>query len=332
MPYAPSTSGASQSISRFGSYECCSELRNKRLAVLSRASWSVVTLSVSALMPCSSPRGLRRAASLTLPAVTVTNGNVDEEAVKPRGGGRSARWAAHRAQRRVELIEAAVNSIRENGAGVSVAAIAAAAGVTKPVLYRHFADRADLQRAVSERAAQMLLHRLVPELINQREPTERIHAIVDAFLAGAEDEPELWRFVVHNPGGDRDASADVVAHNMAMVAGLLTGSLVDALRDRGRDAGGAEAWAYGLAGMVYTAGDWWLQRRTMSRAALTEYLTSMIWGGLAGLLGESPAIPARPGVGAGKGEPSADAAAAEGREQKDPGQPLRLVAGLDREK
>jgi AcrR family transcriptional regulator len=259
---------------------------------------------------------------------------VDEEAVKPRGGGRSARWAAHRAQRRIELIEAAVNSIRENGAGVSVAAIAATAGVTKPVLYRHFEDRADLQRAVSERAAQMLLHRLVPELINQREPTERIHAIVDAFLAGAEDEPELWRFVVHNPGGDRDASADVVAHNMAMVAGLISNALVDALRDRGRDAGGAEAWAYGLAGMVYTAGDWWLQRRTMSRSALTEYLTSMIWGGLAGLLGESAVVPARPasGTDAKSGTEAAAGTGGDDPTQNGPDQPLRLVAGLDREK
>lgn len=225
-----------------------------------------------------------------------------------------------------------MDSIREHGAGVSVAAIAATAGVTKPVLYRHFEDRADLQRAVSERAAQMLLQRLVPELINQREPTERIHAIVDAFLAGAEEEPELWRFVVHNPGGDRDASADVVAHNMAMVAGLLTGSLVDALRDRGRDAGGAEAWAYGLAGMVYTAGDWWLQRRTMSRAALTEYLTSMIWGGLAGLLGESPAIPTKPAAApSGAGDAATGPATEAGGKENGPDQPLRLVAGLDRE-
>ena len=225
-----------------------------------------------------------------------------------------------------------MDAIREHGAGVSVAAIAATAGVTKPVLYRHFEDRADLQRAVSERAAQMLLQRLVPELINQREPTERIHAIVDAFLAGAEEEPELWRFVVHNPGGDRDASADVVAHNMAMVAGLLTGSLVDALRDRGRDAGGAEAWAYGLAGMVYTAGDWWLQRRTMSRAALTEYLTSMIWGGLAGLLGESPAIPTKPAAApSGAGDAATGPATEAGGKENGPDQPLRLVAGLDRE-
>jgi hypothetical protein len=98
---------------------------------------------------------------------------------------------------------------------------------------------------------------------------------------------------VHNPGGEQ-ATADVVEHNIALVAGLLTAALVDELRARGLDAGGAEAWAYGLAGMVYTAGDWWLQRRTMSRAALTDYLTSLIWGGLIGVLGAETAWPERP--------------------------------------
>jgi AcrR family transcriptional regulator len=183
---------------------------------------------------------------------------------------------------------AALEAIREHGAGVSVAAIAAAAGVTKPVLYRHFADRADLQRAVSERAAQLLLHRLLPELARERDPVEHIRAIVQAFLAGAEDEPQLWHFVVHNPGGERE-QAEVVEHSMALIAGLLSSALGDRLRQRGLDAGGAEAFAYGLVGMVYTTGDWWLRRRTMSRAALTDYLTTIIWSGLAGVLGQGRA-------------------------------------------
>jgi AcrR family transcriptional regulator len=224
--------------------------------------------------------------------------------------GRAGRWAGHREQRRAELVESAIEAIRERGAGVSVAGIAAAAGVTKPVLYRHFTDRADLQRAVSERAAKMLLDRLMPELASRRDPIERIRAIVDAFLAAVEDEPELWRFVVHSPGGEHEAGADVVAHNLALIAGMLTARLVEELRARRRDAGGAEAWAYGIAGMVYTAGDWWLQRRTMTRAALTDYLTQLIWGGLSGVLGldESASADTR--------APAADA---------DP--PLRLVAG-----
>lgn len=160
--------------------------------------------------------------------------------------------------------------------------MAAAAGVTKPVLYRYFTDRADLQRAVSERAAQLLLHRLLPELAGEREPVEHIRAIVQAFLAAAEDEPQLWHFVVHNPGGEREP-AEVVAHSLALVARTLTAVLDDRLRARGADASGAEAFAYGLVGMVYTAGDWWLQQRTMSREALTDYLTTIILGGLAGL-------------------------------------------------
>jgi hypothetical protein len=82
-----------------------------------------------------------------------------------------------------------------------------------------------------------------------------------------------------------------------------------------------------------TRGDWWLQRRTMSRAALTEYLTSMIWGGLAGLLGESPAIPSKSPASkpAAASSGSGDAATEAGGKENGPDQPLRLVAGLDRE-
>jgi AcrR family transcriptional regulator len=187
--------------------------------------------------------------------------------------------------------------------------------VTKPVLYRHFVDRADMRRAISERAAGLLLEQLLPQLSTDRPPLARIRAIVDTFLAAAQEEPELWRFVVHSHGDDQHGG-DVVAHNIALVADLLTAVLVDELRARGKDAGGAEAWSYGLAGMVYTAGDWWLQRHTMSRTALTDYLTDMIWGGLSGVLGslESPS-----------------ATEDDAQEGADPASNLRLVAGSEHE-
>ena len=265
--------------------------------------------------------------SLTLPPVTVTNSNVNERPVKPSTPpGRSARWAAHRKRRRAELIDAAVRAVREHGAGVSVAMIAAAAGVTKPVLYRHFADRADLQYAVSEQAATLLLSSLLPEVTTGRPANERVRAVVEAFLAAIEEEPELWRFVVHNPGGTNQGT-DVVAHNIGLVAGLITSVLVDELRRRDKDAGGAEAWAFGLAGMVYTAGDWWLQRRTMSRSALADYLTSLILGGLSGLL-----EPAHQRTHDGSETQRDDTgASASGTDQPDldPSDGLRLVSGLD---
>ena len=53
------------------------------------------------------------------------------------------------------------------------------------------------------------------------------------------------------------------------------------LRAAGVDSGAAEPWAYGLVGMVHLAGDWWLDRQPMPRARLVEYLTTLVWDGLA---------------------------------------------------
>jgi AcrR family transcriptional regulator len=189
-----------------------------------------------------------------------------------------------RAERRSEMVEAAIEAVREHGPGVSVAQIAAAAGITKPVLYRHFADRADLQRAVGETAAEMLMSRIYPTLEIEAEPIEHVAAVIDAFLAGIEDEPQLWRFVVHNPA-EAEPGAEIVEDVRGNVAALLATIFGERLRAEGRDSGGAEAWAYGLVGMVQSAGDWWLDRRTMSRDAMTNYLTSLIWGGIAGVTG-----------------------------------------------
>jgi AcrR family transcriptional regulator len=181
------------------------------------------------------------------------------------------------------MVQAAIEAVRTHGAGVSVAEIAAAAGVTKPVLYRHFTDRADLQRAVGQQAAEMLLSRMAPELDPAREPAQLIRGVIDAFLAGIEDEPQLWRFVVHHPI-ERTPGAEVVEDARERIARTLAMIIGERVRALGLDSGGAEAWAQGLVGMVQSAGDWWLERRTMSRAALTDYLTTLIWGGVSGIL------------------------------------------------
>jgi AcrR family transcriptional regulator len=192
---------------------------------------------------------------------------------------------ARRTERRAEMVEAAMGAIRTHGSGVSVAEIAAVAGITKPVLYRHFTDRADLQRAVGQKAVALLMGRIAPALAVEGDLASTVHGIVDAFLAGIEAEPELWRFVVHHPIGH----AEVVDDAREQIARLVATLLGERLREDGLDSGGAEVWAQGLVGMVQSAGDWWLERRTMSRAALTGYLTTIIWGGLSGVLEQAQA-------------------------------------------
>lgn len=186
------------------------------------------------------------------------------------------------------MVAAAVDAIREHGAGVSVAQIAGAAGITKPVLYRHFADRADLQRAVSEHAADMLMQRIYPVLAIDAEPIEHVAAVIDAYLGMIEEEPQLYRFVVANPA-EPVLGAEIAQDVRGQIGALLTTLFGERLRAQGRDSGGAEAWAHGIIGMVQTAGEWWLERRTMSRDALTNYLSALIWGGIAGVAGlDSP--------------------------------------------
>jgi AcrR family transcriptional regulator len=213
----------------------------------------------------------------------------EEPGVKPALQGERQR---RREERRAEMVQAAINAVHVHGPGVSVAEIAAAAGVTKPVLYRHFADRADLQRAVGQRAVQMLVERMDPMLDPAREPVQLIRGAIDAFLAAIEDEPQLWRFVVRHPI-ERTTGAEVVDDAREQIARRLAVIIGDRLRAAGLDPGGAEAWAHGLVGMVQGAGDWWLEHRTMSRDSLTDHLASLIWGGVSGVI----ATPDAPGEG-----------------------------------
>src|SRR5581483_1139564 len=90
----------------------------------------------------------------------VTSDKDESPTTRPGPDGRRSRWAAHRAARREELIDAAVVAIRRHGAGVGMDQIAAQARTSKPVIYRYFADKDDLYRAVSNRVVVTVLARL----------------------------------------------------------------------------------------------------------------------------------------------------------------------------
>jgi AcrR family transcriptional regulator len=196
--------------------------------------------------------------------------------------GRRGRWAGHREQRRAELTAAAIAAIRELGPDVGMDAIAAHAGVSKPVLYRYFADKSQLWQAVGQETAGFVVAAIQPAVAAVREEREVIGAAVDAYLAHIEADPHLYRFVVHQPGIVRQR--DVVGDAMDLIAGALAGILGDRLRALGLDPGPALPWAHGIVGYVQAAGDWWLRgQQPISRAALSDYLTTFLWGGLTGI-------------------------------------------------
>lgn len=196
------------------------------------------------------------------------------------GDGRKQRWAAHREARRNELVDAAVRAITAQGPGVGMDDIAAEAGVTKPVVYRYFTDKADLYVAVGQRAANDLLAKVVGAIEAGGPPKDLLTTAIDAYLAQIEQVPNLYRFVVARPFLDRAPRTDIVHDYRSLIAAAVARSMGEGLRAAGLDSGGAEAWGHGVVGFVQQAGDWWLERRSMSRADLTSYLVALLWGGL----------------------------------------------------
>ena len=210
--------------------------------------------------------------------------------------GRRQRWQAHRQGRRDELVTAATEAIRVHGAGVGMDEIAATAGISKPILYRHFTDRADLWLAIARQVTAELLAAMSVQLTQDRPPRETIAAVIDTYIGLIEDDTEIYRFVVHGSFADRGTTTDLVHAHMALMAEQVARVLGDRLREAGVDSGGAEPWAHGIVGMVQAAADWWIDRRCMSRMALVDYLTALISSGVEGMFaaaigGDAGAVP-----------------------------------------
>ena len=193
---------------------------------------------------------------------------------------RDSRWDEHRRDRRRRLVDAAIVAVSKHGAGVGMDEIAAEAGTSKTVVYRHFADRADLHLAVCTRVASQLLPTLQAAIERGGDPRGMVAAAIDAYLAFIEADPELYRFVVEGQHG-HVGPADPVSTLSDLVGEQATAAVSVALEQAGRDRVAAAPWGHGVVGMVRSAADWWLRAdRPMLRSELAAHLTELAWSGL----------------------------------------------------
>ncbi len=102
--------------------------------------------------------------------------------------------------RREQLIDAALTVIVQHGyEGVSIEAIARTAGVTRPVIYDHFANLGRLLQALIEREESYALAQLgaiVPESPEQGDPPELFAAGMRRFLDAVASRPDTWRIIL----------------------------------------------------------------------------------------------------------------------------------------
>jgi AcrR family transcriptional regulator len=172
----------------------------------------------------------------------------------------------------VELLAAAEEAIRRLGAGATMSELAAAAGITKPILYAHFDDKAGLAHALSLRVVSELNAVLGSGLAVDASPRDRLRATIAAFVEFVQREPQLYAFLVRGGFGDPGLVTEI--------GNQITIALGAALRSEGADTGPAELWSYGIIGAVFVACEWWLARPVVTADQLVEDLTTLLWSGL----------------------------------------------------
>jgi AcrR family transcriptional regulator len=195
--------------------------------------------------------------------------------------GRSTRRQEHRRLREQRLLDAVLEVIARQGPAVSMERLASELGVTKPILYRYFEDRAGLYRAVARVTLDRLMGELQAALAQPIEPRQLLSEGIDAYLTFIEREPQLYRFLMQRAVVEQAEAQATITHFIRDVGRAVSQTMGEQLRAAGADSAAAEAWAYGVVGMVQLSGDWWLERRTMPRPRLVAYLVDLLWNGFA---------------------------------------------------
>lgn len=186
-----------------------------------------------------------------------------------------------------------MDAVAKHGAGVGMDEIAAEAGTSKTVVYRHFSDRTELYVAVCTRVASQLLPKLRDAIESSDRPREMVAAAIDTYLGFLEADPELYRFVVHQQALDRPADRDPISSLSDLVGEQAAAIVGLALARSDHDPRAAAPWGHGVVGMVRSAADWWLRAgRPMLRSELTAHLTDLAWAGLSGVVAAAPTNPA----------------------------------------
>ncbi len=120
-------------------------------------------------------------------------------------------------QRREQLLDATLDVILERGySGVSIEAVARKAGVTRPVVYDHFANLNWLLRTLierEERCALEQLERAVPTDTDSLEPDELLIQGVRSFLGAVTSRPATWRIILLPPAGTPAIVRAHIEHN-----------------------------------------------------------------------------------------------------------------------
>lgn len=101
------------------------------------------------------------------------------------------------AKRREQLLESAGQVFAERGyAGATTAELARAAGVTEPIIYRHFDSKKDLFIALIDRTGEQTIRLWKQQLASVSDPAERLRRLIGANPMVSDRGRGVYRVIV----------------------------------------------------------------------------------------------------------------------------------------
>jgi AcrR family transcriptional regulator len=188
-----------------------------------------------------------------------------------------------RAERERQVLRAARALFAERGYGaVTMDDVAAAVGVTKPLLYIYFGNKERLYLACMEPAARALREAVASAVAEAERPADALEPGVQAFFSFLHNDRDAWRVLFDEtlPAGGEVARrvAEHRARLEAVVAELVVARLPGGRR--GRAAVEAEALSAALLGAAESLARWWLRTGALSAKEAAELLIDTAQPGL----------------------------------------------------
>jgi AcrR family transcriptional regulator len=184
-------------------------------------------------------------------------------------------------ERRRQLLDTATRVFAETGFhDTTMHQIAETAGVTKPVLYQHFASKRDLYLAVLEDVSGRLRTAVLDAAGTAATPRGQVEAGFRAYVQAVVE--DRWGFRLLLSGVNRqDPEFNAVSSRAER---LMAGGIAELITVEGMSTEHCLVLAYGVVGMAEGMTRHWLTgASSLSSEELARDLTSLAWAGLRGL-------------------------------------------------
>ena len=198
---------------------------------------------------------------------------------QPHDDGRAARPAA---ERRALIEDAAARLFAERGyTATTVEDIVAAAGVSKPMLYRHFDSKKELHmKLLARRRDELAAAALDGLLQGDGDPGQRLPAMIDAWFAHVEQHPDTSRILFEDATGDPD-----IRELQRELRGRQRAADVALMREYAPQLPEAELEPLGeiIRSSLNGLALWWLERPDIARVVVVAAMLRTIEGLLASI-------------------------------------------------